>query len=270
MTETSAPPRVRPRRPVRRVTVLRTAQLTPSFRRVVLTGDMLTGFALARPACHVKLVLPPDGEADIRLEEGPHGLTLPQGPDRPDTRTYTVRAWDADALELTVDVALSHAGPAARWAASCAPGDRLAVAGPGGGYEPDDTAPLLLAGDETALPAIATILEATSRQDARTIVEVPTRADAEALDVPTGSAITVSARDVGDPPLAEMLASHRLDTGCAVWIGAEAGVIRQIRNRLLQDGRVDPDRLVTRGYWRRGTADHPDHDHGTDDIAPRR
>src|SRR5690606_21164117 len=80
----------------------------------------------------------------------------------PRLRTYTVRAWDPDALELTLDfVHHGDEGLAGPWAANARPGDELFMLGPGGGYAPDPGADWhLLAGDESALPAIAASLEA--------------------------------------------------------------------------------------------------------------
>jgi NADPH-dependent ferric siderophore reductase len=49
-----------------------------------------------------------------------------------------------------------------------------------------------------------------------------------------------------------------------VWVAAEAGVIRRIRSDLLGRRGLDPRQVVTRGYWKAGTANHPDHDYGDD------
>ena len=49
----------------------------------------------------------------------------------------------------------------ATWAATAEPGDPVAISGTGRGYAIDADAPrFLLAGDESALPAISTILDA--------------------------------------------------------------------------------------------------------------
>src|SRR5690606_40891330 len=76
-------------------------------------------------------------------------------------RTYTVRRVDADAREIWIDfVVHGDEGVAGPWARSVAPGTEVAVRGPGGGYRPDPSADFhLLAGDETAVPAVAAALE---------------------------------------------------------------------------------------------------------------
>src|SRR5437762_14058928 len=84
---------------------------------------------------------------------------LPDGR-RPTIRTFTPRRLDPQALELDLEIVVHGDGAASEWAATAAPGDPAAVSGPGRGYafEPDAPA-FLLAGDETAIPAISQLLE---------------------------------------------------------------------------------------------------------------
>src|SRR3954452_5314595 len=131
----------RPRTP-RVAEVLRTSRLTPHMIRVVLGGEGLAGFPAGESTDHyVKLLFPPDAP----------------DPERPLTRTCTVRAWDAAAGELTLDfVWHGDEGLSAPCAANAQPGDRISFFVPGGGYALSPDADWhLLAGDESALPAIA-------------------------------------------------------------------------------------------------------------------
>ena len=50
----------------------------------------------------------------------------------------------------------------------------------------------------------------------------------------------------------------------AGWIGLEASAMRTVRRHLLGERGLDRDQLYTRGYWKIGVADHPDHDTGED------
>src|SRR5690242_19124343 len=94
----------RRRRQVRTAAVVRTEQLTPHLIRVVLGGEGLTGLTTGAFSDHyVKLLFPPEGVAypepfdvDVIRRELPRDQW-------PRSRTYTVRAWDPDALELTID-----------------------------------------------------------------------------------------------------------------------------------------------------------------------
>src|SRR5690606_34222938 len=136
------------------------------FRRVVVGGPDLASFQPGRPAAHIKIALP-TGSGGLPLVRNGGGWGFPAPPEGAPPgppagvtmRTYTPRSWDADVGELTIDFAMHpQPGPAARWAAEARPGDVCAIAGPGGGYDIDPAAdPLVVIGDETAVPAIAMI-----------------------------------------------------------------------------------------------------------------
>jgi NADPH-dependent ferric siderophore reductase len=153
-------------------------RLGPSFVRLTLTGPELAGFGAAGCDQRFKLVLSRDDAGLDRLRDRgqdwyPEYCALPEE-QRPVIRTYTVRAARPERAELDVDVVLhgvddGHAGPAASWAAAAAPGDRIVLLGPdrpGAGRPwgvewapPPAARTLLLAGDETAVPAVCAILE---------------------------------------------------------------------------------------------------------------
>lgn len=48
------------------------------------------------------------------------------------------------------------------------------------------------------------------------------------------------------------------------FVACEAGAMRSIRAHLRNDRQIAPDRAQTRGYWRRGETNYPDHDYGED------
>jgi NADPH-dependent ferric siderophore reductase len=50
----------------------------------------------------------------------------------------------------------------------------------------------------------------------------------------------------------------------AVWVGLEAGAMRAVRRHLIGVRGLDREQLYTRGYWKLGVSDHPDHDTGED------
>ena len=141
--------------------VVRTSRLTPHMIRVVLGGEGLAGFPAGEYTDHyVKLLFPPPG-APYGVPFDPEQVRADHPQEHwPVTRTYTVRAWDADRGELTIDfVYHGDEGLAGPWAAAAAPGDRIQMFGPGGGYAPSPDADWhLLVGDESALPAIGVAL----------------------------------------------------------------------------------------------------------------
>src|ERR1700722_15848254 len=143
MTEPAAP--ARPRKPRYAATVQRIEKLTPRMLRIVFGGSELAGFNWDGHAAHIKLILGSVGT-------GTEARSL--------SRTYTPRHFDAARGELTVDFVLHGEGPASPWAAKARIGQPLLTAGPGRCYAVDEQAQwLLVAGDESAIPAVATILE---------------------------------------------------------------------------------------------------------------
>ena len=183
-------------RPVHIFEVVRTEQLTPHVVRVVLGGSRQgTGFDTFVPNdytdAYVKIVFVAD-DIDIDTLDQPLTLdsfnTLPPQ-HRPTVRTYTVRNTDMQSRELTIDfVVHGEHGVAGPWAAAATPGQRAFLMGPSGAYAPDPAADWhLLAGDEAALPAISTALEALS-DDAvgKVFIEVAGPEDQIELSAPAG------------------------------------------------------------------------------------
>jgi NADPH-dependent ferric siderophore reductase len=242
-----------------RAQVERVERLTPHMIRVVLGGDGLAGFPAGEFTDHyVKLLFPLAGVAypepfDLRRvrEEQPRD-------EWPRQRTYTVRRWDADSGELWLDfVHHGEEGAAGVWAAGAEPGDEVLFAGPGGAYAPDPAADWhLLAGDESALPAIAAALEripAGARAYAFVEVAGPeeeqkleTSADAEIIWLHRGSApvgqVLVGAVRGLEFPAGEVHA----------FVHGEAGFVKELRRLLRVDRGVPRERLSISGYWRAG------------------
>jgi NADPH-dependent ferric siderophore reductase len=191
--------------------VARLHRLSTSFLRVTFTGEDLDTFADPGYDQRIKLVFPLPGHGFRHLPDGPDWYprwrALP-GALRNPFRTYTTRAVRRDRREVDVDIVLHEAGgpfgphgPAARWALAARPGDQIVIVGPDHAYPGDhggrEFQPaladriLLLAGDETAVPAIAAIVErlpATARGEV--LLEVPHPDDA--LDLPAPDGLTVT------------------------------------------------------------------------------
>ncbi|MDT7563250.1 MAG: hypothetical protein QOG76_1874 [Pseudonocardiales bacterium] len=260
----------------RTLQVLRTHLVTPRMTRVTLGGDELAGFPGDGPDQRIKLFFPMPGQrrpAMPRASSG--GPVWPPGEPRPVIRSYTVRRFDAAAGELDVDFVLHGAhGPAAAWAAAAEPGDWVGVSDPGGRYRPDPTAQAhLVIGDESALPAIATVLEALSAGGVAAgavpagvdSAGVPVEVFIEVADVaeeqplPTGGGTRVhwlhrGGRPPGKP-LIEAVTAAELPPGvdpgrCQAWLSAEAGAVRDIRAHLLDERGLTRRMVYATGYWR--------------------
>ncbi|MGH7419108.1 MAG: siderophore-interacting protein, partial [Candidatus Rokuibacteriota bacterium] len=195
-----SPARVRREPPrFRRVAVSRVEQLTPRMVRVTFHGSELEGLTVDDPAASVRLLLPSPGTAALVMPTwNGNEFLLPDGR-RPTIRTFTPFRVDADALELDLEIVIHGGGAASEWAAAAQPGDPAAISGPGRGYAIDRDAPaFLLAGDETAIPAISQLLEVlptdrpvqvyveVAHPDARLPLPDHPRAAVEWCDLPPG------------------------------------------------------------------------------------
>ncbi|MFF2367289.1 siderophore-interacting protein [Streptomyces sp. NPDC058122] len=249
-------PERKPRKP-HSAKVLRTERLTPHMQRVVLGGDALTDFATSGRTDHY-----------VKLLFGPPGVTYPEPFDMdrvreefpreqwPVTRTYTVRAWDPEVRELTLDfVVHGDEGLAGPWALRAQPGDLVRFMGPGGAYAPDTTADWhLLAGDESALPAIAAALE--SLPDAATVrafVEVSGPEEEQKVD----SDAEIVWLHRGDRPigatLVEAVRALEFPEGRVhAFVHGEAAFVKELRGLLRVERAIPREDLSISGYWRLG------------------
>jgi NADPH-dependent ferric siderophore reductase len=239
--------------------VLRSERLTPHMMRVVLGGEGLAQFDTRGQTDHyVKLLFLTPGVTypeplDIRTirEEYPREQW-------PVSRTYTVRRWDASTRELSLDFVLhGDEGLAGPWAANAKPGDVIHFSGPGGGYAPDPDADWhLLAGDESALPAIAAALEELpAGAKAHVFIEVENVDEEQKVERPDG--VEVSWIHRGDRPVGERLvqavAGFEFPAGVPhVFVHGEAGFVKELRRLLRVERALPLDRLSISGYWRLG------------------
>jgi NADPH-dependent ferric siderophore reductase len=263
----------RRRRPPRRVEVVSVSRLTPRLVSVRLGGDDLDGFAAAPPTSHLKVFLPAPGQAGPVLPEAaPDGTgtsARPDGAPEPVVRTYTPRQFDVASGTLEVQFVLHGMGPASEWAEQARAGDQLAIAGPGGRFSLEPAADRWwIGGDESALPAIGTLLEALpASATAEVHLEVAGADDEIPLASPAQTTFVWHQRRSADAWGADLLDAARnaaLGDGTRVWAACEAAAVRRIRAHFLAERQVPASQLVTRGYWRIGVANHPDHDYGED------
>jgi len=245
------------------------SRVAPRLVSVWVTGDALEGFSIDAPTGHIKVFLPLPGQAAPLLPEFlPEGQVVPDDA-RPVVRTYTPRRFDADTKTLEVQFLLHGDGPASAWAEQVSAGDKLAVAGPGGRFSLDPTVEhWWIAGDESAIPAVGTLLEALpDSATAEVHLEVADADDEIELAAPPKTAITWHHRRTPDAWGAELDEAARgaaLADGSRVWVACEAPAMRGIRRHFLADRGLPASSLVTRGYWRQGEVNHPDHDYGDD------
>ena len=258
----TAPAPSKPRKPRYPATVKRVEHLTPRMVRVTFTSPELADFGWNGPAAHIKLIF--GGSA---AQTNPASSEAP----RPTMRTYTPRRFDREARELDVDFILHGEGPASTWASQAATGQTLTIAGPGRNYVVDSSAEwFLLAGDETAIPAIATILEALPASAAATVfLEVADQEDQVKLPPHANATVNWLHRGPNSKhaggPLEASMRNYLMPAGSGrIYVACESGAMRRIRAHLLTDRTINREHVITRGYWKLGETDHPDGDYGQD------
>jgi NADPH-dependent ferric siderophore reductase len=249
-------PARKPRKP-HSAQVVRTERLTPHMQRVVLGGAGLAGFAAGDCTDHY-----------VKLLFGPDGVTYPEPFDLeriraefpreqwPVTRTYTVRDWDAEHRELTLDFVLhGDEGLAGPWAARVQPGETVRFMGPGGAYAPDAAADWhLLAGDESALPAVAAALESLPAGAlAHAFIEVAGPEEEQKID----SDVEVVWLHRGDRPVGERLVETvralKFPEGrMHAFVHGEAAFVKDLRKLLRVELQIPREDLSISGYWRLG------------------
>ncbi|MFF9087943.1 siderophore-interacting protein [Streptomyces sp. NPDC014991] len=264
--------------------VVRTRRLGPSLVRVTFAGPDLHAFHSHGRDQSLSLFLPHPGQTEpvVPLELGDSWW---QGwrelPDdvRAVMRSYTLRALRRDALgqtaEIDIDFALhgvgpgttSPAGPASRWAARAAAGDRVLLLGPALADNrairfrpPGDTGLVVLCGDETAVPAATAILESLpARTRVRAWLEVPHAGDIQDVRTEADAEVTWLVRREGAagtpaPTAVDAVRAAGL-TGVErpyVWIAGESGQVKALRRHFVTECGVDRRRVTFVGYWRRG------------------
>ncbi len=231
--------------------VRRSTRVTPRMVRVTLAGDELTGFPGDGPDRRIKMFFPVDGQDRPAVPRASTaGPVWPAGEARPAIRTYTVRRFDAAAGELDVDFVLHGAGPATEWARDAGPGAWVGVSEPGGRWEPDPTADVqVVIGDETALPAVATVLDAIGDVPALVFVEVPDAAEEQPLPRP----VTWVHRGDAEPGvrLAAAVRAAAFPPGRAqAWLSGESACVKELREHLLRERGLDRRAVYATGYWR--------------------
>lgn len=263
MTTPSAA-RLEPRRHdllFRRAALARRTFLTPGYVRLRLRGDELRGFDSPGADDHVRVFFPgsPDA-ADSTVGTVDTVEELRAAP----SREYTPLEWDAEAGWLDVEFALHGDGVGAHWAASAPIGAPVGVGGPRGSMvlvgRPDGW---LLAGDETAVPAIRRFVRMMDASAVgRIAVEVPDAAHDLPVDAPAGVEVVQLHRGTraAGAELADWLdaldVEERPDGNVFGFVAAEQSVVRSGRALLRDRWTLDPAMTVVKGYWKRGTSEY--------------
>lgn len=260
---TSLPPTAskRPARPQIVLEVLDRVQLSSHLVRIVAGG---AGMELIEPSGftdayskmlfqHPSTDLTPPYDLDALREELP-------AEQLPSTRTYTIRRIDKAAGEVWIEfVTHGDEGVAGPWAEAAKPGDPVVLRGIGGGYAPDPAADWhLLGGDESAIPAIASALEAMPA-DARGVAFIEVAGEADTLDLaaPDGIEVTWLFRDGAEAGTSTVLvdavrAAEWLPGRVQVFVHGERSAMKSLRPYFTDERGIDRSQLSLSPYWAYG------------------
>ena len=249
-------------------------RLGPTMVRITFGGEQLRAFASGGRDQSFSLFLPHPGQDAPVVPAGVGAEWFARWREtdpavRAVMRSYTVRAQRPEQAEVDVDFALhGDAGPASRWAARARAGDRAVLLGPAladnrsvGFRPPPGTDRVLVAADETAMPAAGAILDwlpAGMRADVW--IEVPDAGDIQALPTAADAAITWlvrgdTPRSGADPLLDAVRAAELPAQRPYAWIAGESSTVRALRRHLVGERGYDRSAVNFAGYWRAGASE---------------
>lgn len=225
---------------------------SPWMIRLTLQGRDIAAFA--ERGLHIRLLVPPSGHGRApvwprRARSG--SVVFPEGEDALTVRVYTVRAIRPESGEIDVDVVRHAGGAVADWAEDVEPGAAVGVIGPGGGYFPEDGW-LLIGGDETALPAIARILENRSEGAGGHAVIGVRHAEAR-MEIAAPTDVTIDWLVGDDRGLRAAMEAAALPPARkpVVWFAGEAETARHLRTVFRRERGLNAGQVSCSAYWRR-------------------
>lgn len=256
----------------RELEVLRVRDVTPGMRRVTLGGAGLKAHSAPNgmPVAdfrsdgfddEFKIYLQhPEANAPVVPQQMEGVLNWPRDNPHLLFRTYTVRRWDAEAGELDVDFVVHGVGPATSWARHVQPGEKLNIAGPkSSAGHPKGADWTLIAGDETALPAIGRWLEMWPEgARGQVFIEIADASHKQDLPIPDGVELTWLSREGAEPGTTTRLldalkTAEWWDGTVFAWVAGETLTLTPIRRWLRNEKRLPKEQVEVTGYWRKGS-----------------
>lgn len=266
------------------VSVARVQRLSTGFTRVTFAGEELAHFGTAGFDQRVKLVLPlPDsGLQHFSFTDDWFARWRELADERRNPlRTYTVQDPRPESREIDIDfVRHGDEGEAARWLKDVTVGSEVAIVGPdargedpsvGIEFRPGRAHTVMLAGDETAAPAICAILARLDRKATGiAMIEIPDDCDSRPTDAPAGVEVRWLARSepdsdnlataVRDWSLRLLATAPEVDDlkcgGLYGWLAGESSLVKGLRRFLVSEAGIDRRQITFMGYWRRGQSEN--------------
>ena len=243
----------RPPPPLLPITVTEWVELSSRMLRLTFEGAVIEALEIPDPAASVRLLVPTPGTSELVIPDWTgNEFLLPNG-SRPALRTFTPLHTDRARMEL--EIVRHRGGAVSTWAETAGPGTPAALSGPGSGYKIDRAARrFVLLGDETAIPAIRTLLESIPlRAEIEIHIEVVSGEAELVLPAHPGAAVTwhIRADQADASPLARIVSGWSdVASDTRIWAGGEAATMHSIRQHLHGSLGLDRARTSIRGYWK--------------------
>lgn len=233
---------------MRMTTVESVTDLSPHMKRIIVTSSELFDFPDDKKSAHVKAIFP-DPNSENKMPKLGMYFGFKKW-----MRSYTIREFNRETLQLTLDFAVNdHQGLATNWASHAQQGDHLGIAGPGDTKHTDLYAEShLLMGDFTALPAIAAIVEQLPINAKGNVwIQVPERADIQAMNTPENIKIhwIINHDKLTDEFVIALASYSKALKNTAIFIAAEASVVRQLKLYLNEHCQYNKKLLYASAYW---------------------
>ncbi len=253
---------------LREFDILQVSDVTPGMRRIVVGGPAMD--AHVRDGVAIPPVRSEGFDDDIKIlppdpVTGGFPFAVPRNTDTGAvdwtpgsfeyTRTYTVRRFDAEKRELTIDFALHRTGLASTWARRVRPGEKILIAGPkhSAGL-PVGADWMLIAGDETALPAIEHCLEKLPPTlPATVVIEVAEPSHRQELTCAAPIDVTwlFRSENGGESRLVETVQAQPWREGRPyIWVAGETLTIKPLRRWARRERELPAEFVEIAGYWR--------------------
>jgi len=238
--------------------------VTPGFASITLGGPAVRHLTVAGGDQAVRLFFPREGQTALRMPTLSNGawiaqlLLIPKSV-RPWVRNLTVRRARPADEEIDIEFALHGDSPMSSWARRAEPGHPAGIFDIGTMYRlPQHAEGQLLVGDETALPAVLSILDGTPPSLATEVyLEVASKDDIRSVEVPAGVRVHWFSRDGSDVRPGTLALDALRDASLPpgrfyTWAAGESRLATTVRRHLVDDRGVPKQDISFFGYWRLG------------------
>ena len=229
--------------------VISSIKLGLHFVRVRLQTQNLEDFS--GDQIHFSLVLPKrrDNDPEWPVVDKKGRAVWPKGEKELHRALYTVRHVDLEAGGFEVDVFVHEGGQTTQWANQAQQGDIIGITGPSGRALPC-AEKMLIAGDETAYPAIARLIDILPSSSQGSVVLVGNGIIDYPMPTHNNFAIKHVDRTSDKEQFAQNLQSMpRIDPDTYVWMASESKEVQMVRKHFHNDIGIDKKSSYMAGFW---------------------